>query len=55
MTDQPRPSAFRLARFDAAIREGVNRWLRGQGLPPIEPYMDSAEDRQLLEESIPAQ
>lgn len=44
MIPPPRPSAFRLARFDAAIREGVNRWLRSQGQPPIEPYTEQPAD-----------
>lgn len=54
MTERPRDSAFRLAKHDAAIREGVNRWLRSQGLPLIEPYPEDerAFDRVLLDESM---
>ena len=57
MTDRPRPSAFKLAKHDAAIREGVNRWLRGQNLPLIEPYPEDerAFDRVLLDEEMSSQ
>jgi hypothetical protein len=57
VSDRPRPSAFALARFDPAIREGVNRWLRGQGLPLIEPYPETerAFDRVLLDEEMQPQ
>ena len=57
VTDRPRPSAFKLAKHDAAIREGVNRWLRGQNLPLIEPYPEDerAFDRVLLDEEMSSQ
>ena len=43
---EPRPSAFRLARFDPAVRESVNKWLASQGLPPIQPYSADDEPQQ---------
>ena len=57
VTERPRPSAFAPARFDPAIREGVNRWLRSQGEPLIEPYPEHerAFDRVLLDEEMSAQ
>jgi len=57
VSDRPRPSAFKLAQHDPAIREGVNRWLRGQGLPLIEPYPETerAFDRVLLDEEMEVQ